>query len=57
MPKTFDGYATDLEKIAVAELKKFADTVDTSTPDGNKLAKALTDAISSIVAVQKQIAA
>jgi hypothetical protein len=46
----------DAGTTAVAELKKFADTVDTSTLDGKKLSKALNDAISAVLAVQKQIA-
>ena len=40
----------------VDELKKFGDLVDGSTPDGKKLAKAISDAIAAVSAVQKQIA-
>jgi len=41
---------------AVDELKKFADTIDTSTADGKKLAKTLSDAVDAVLAVQKQVA-
>jgi hypothetical protein len=40
----------------ISELKKFADTVDTSDPDGKKLAKALSEAVAAVTAVQKQVA-
>ena len=46
----------DASTTAVSELKKFADTVDTSNPDGKKIAKALGDAVAAVLAVQKQIA-
>jgi hypothetical protein len=46
----------DAGTTAVNELKKFADTVDTSSASGDKLAKLLTDAIAAVTAVQKQIA-
>ena len=45
----------DASTTAVAELKKFADTVDTASPDGKKMAAALGDAIAAVLAVQKQI--
>jgi hypothetical protein len=47
----------DAGTTAVDELKKFADIVDTSTPDGKKLAKSLGDAIAAVLSVQKQIVA
>lgn len=40
----------------VSELQKFAETVDSSTVDGKKLAEALAEAISAVSAVQKKIA-
>ena len=46
----------DAGTTAVTELKKFADSVDATDPEGKKLAKALADAIAAVVAVQKQIA-
>lgn len=46
----------DASTMAVDALKKFADTVDSATSDGNNLAKALNDAIAAVLAVQKQIA-
>ena len=46
----------DASTTAVDELKKFVDTVDGSTSDGQNLAKALNDAIVAVLAVQKQIA-
>jgi len=46
----------DASTTAVDELKKFADIVDDSTSDGKKLGKALDDAITAVLAVQKQIA-
>ena len=46
----------DAGTTAVDELKKFAAIVDTSSPDGKKLAKSLGDAIAAVIAVQKQIA-
>ena len=45
----------DASTTAVDELKKFTDTVDASTNDGKKLAKALNEAIAAVLAVQKQI--
>lgn len=46
----------DAGTTAVNELQKFADLVDTASPDGKKLARALADAVAAVVAVQKQIA-
>ena len=46
----------DASTTAVSELKKFADTVDATNPDGKKIAQALSDAIAAVLAVQKQIA-
>jgi hypothetical protein len=46
----------DAGTTAVHELQKFAETVDTASPDGKKLAKALDDAITAVITVQKQIA-
>lgn len=41
---------------AVAELKKLAEIIDTTTANGEKLGAALQEAIDAVVAVQKQIA-
>ena len=46
----------DAGTTVVAEFKKLADTVDTSNPDGKKLAKALNDAIGAVQDVHKSLA-
>ena len=46
----------DASTTAVDELKKFAQTLDTTGTDGKKLAKTVQDAIAAVLAVQKQLA-
>jgi hypothetical protein len=45
----------DAGTTVVAELRKLIDTVDTSNPDGKKLAKAITDAVDAVQDVHKSL--